>query len=602
MQILTAGGSQVLLQRSDGITDLLAVSTKHDGTSWHASFSPALHVVNYIDKVVHVHCMATTPSNTGQMQSVSLSGLGSTASINMLFGSQINSSARVWLGKQGWSLPIALSDLQPRMQVLHPDPLPSASQPAPPLEAPVYSLGLLTIAAMLSGPHISTGKFQLTIFHPIQLFNRLPFPLEAVVPHGDGTQQQLDPGSSLALPVPQAAGEVVKLAGLGSSYSSVSPGKRLDVSVVAPAFNGTFDFAAFQLDLKLPAVSLPEPGSAIELPTMHKELQPGNTAPLRCLLRTEQGGEGLPIFALSVVPQLTLRNSMPVQISIEVTGTTSQAIEPHSVRPISCSADLSAARLGIETSIGGSTVQLHSGIFDLSKKREALIHLKGTMAREVNGTHQVVECRMWVCTQMDVEELGSTALVRMTVSPGHYISNMTGLPLVVRSEGENIHLDGTTEAAAVDSGTSAPLLQLWTSTKATHPTTRAVHHRRGSSWGATDLLQSLLPQAAPVDDATAGDFEAVGLQLAIPDEKSEVAWSDTIRLYYQVGRQRLYLQQGNNQTALLTYRTLLDRGRLHIVLFRLVCLSISLRIKYLSPSTSFQSYIIFVISALYGLL
>ncbi len=252
--------------------------------------------------------------------------------------------------------------------------------------------------------------------------------------------------------------------------------------------------------------------------------------------------------------------------------------------------------------------------------------------------------------------------VSITITPGCYVSNLSGLSLLMHPEGThaaaaltNTNTDSKPAAAAAAAVTGAqpwdapghqqqqhayhqqnvladggtlPLLHLWGNAPAAGASgpgggdgPEGSLHRRVRTWGGANLLRTFSTGgtmqaqgsgAAPPGPAS-GSAEAPpnapALRFAIsptpattggaatptchagvadrgvgaaatalvssaaaaepPPAPWEPAWSSRVDPFQAAGRQRVYLQDpADGSAVLITYRTLLVAGRLHMVLFR----------------------------------
>lgn len=246
-----------------------------------------------------------------------------------------------------------------------------------------------------------------------------------------------------------------------------------------------------------------------------------------------------------------------------------------------------------------------------------------------------VECRLAARVEArSYVAAGGTAAeaISVTVTAGCFVSNLTGLPLAMLTEGAAAGEALTTagsggsdqapaqqqqQQALLPPTATVPLMHVWRSGE---DGSKQARHQRQRSWSSGDMLRTfsggLLPSPAssqPAQPATAAGPVGPALRFALaapldPTEgdlptprsmlhqwssspagaASQAAqlgdWSSRLRPYDTAGRQRLYLQQprgaadssssspgaesGSGGLVMLTYRVLLSGGCFHLVLFR----------------------------------
>lgn len=244
-----------------------------------------------------------------------------------------------------------------------------------------------------------------------------------------------------------------------------------------------------------------------------------------------------------------------------------------------------------------------------------------------------VECRLAARVEArSYVAMGGTAAeaISVTVTAGCFVSNLTGLPLAMLTEGaaagEALTAAGSggsdqalaqqqqqQQQALLPPAATVPLMHVWRSGE---DGSKQERHQRQRSWSSGDMLRTfsggLLPSPASSQPAAAAGPVGPALRFALaaplnpaegdlptprsmphqwssspagaasqPAQLGE--WSSRLRPYDAAGRQRLYLQQprgaadsssspgaesGGGGLVMLTYRVLLSGGCFHLVLFR----------------------------------
>jgi hypothetical protein len=296
----------------DGDTgSVIAVYVTREDVTWCIECRPALQVVGCAGTPLCLHFSRPTAGAEAEERLI----MCTSHSLPLCLGTPRSGKLRVWLGAPGWSIPLAISKMQPGVQVLYPDPLPRQSQPPlPPEEYDACSCHADSIALYVPENHTGNGQVELIFFHPVQLENKLFVDINVAIPGSMGRPLALSPGSSMPLPIPKASGELVRI--LTDSGSDVD-GSGGPI-IVAPAFHGGFNFETFDPDLWHSMIGLPQPGHAAALMLPCPAEHAGGVAASACVLMTTQPEASLPLFRLSIMPQLTVRNCLPSALTFEV--------------------------------------------------------------------------------------------------------------------------------------------------------------------------------------------------------------------------------------------------------------------------------------------